>query len=178
VEPGIIGGMEIDLAGEPAASGRMADLYVAHLPAAIRLARVLTGSVDDAEDLAQEAFIRAVGRFADLRNREMFPVYLRRAVINASKMRARRRIVAGRHEPLVWSRREPATLSPEIEERDRLSRALMTLPERQRAALALRFYCDLSEAETAEILGCRRGTVKSLVSRGVEAMRTALGGTS
>ena len=154
----------------------MADLYVAHMPAAIRLAFVLTGSRDDAEDLAQEAFIRTAGRFADLRNRDAFPAYLRRAVVNASKMRYRRRAVATRHEPIVWPGELQATPTLGIEERDRLARALLTLPERQRAALALRFYCDLSEAETADILGCRRGTVKSLVSRGVEAMRTALGG--
>lgn len=84
--------MEIDLAGEPATSSRMADLYAAHMPAAIRLALVLTGSREDAEDLAQEAFIRTAGRFADLRSRDAFPAYLRRAVVNASKMR----IVAAR----------------------------------------------------------------------------------
>lgn len=154
----------------------MADLYAAHMPAAIRLALVLTGSREDAEDLAQEAFIRTAGRFADLRSRDAFPAYLRRAVVNASKMRHRRRAVAARHEPVLWPGDQPATPSLGIEERDRLARALFTLPERQRAALALRFYCDLSEAETADILGCRRGTVKSLVSRGVEAMRAALGG--
>lgn len=147
------------------------------MPGAIRLALVLTGSRHDAEDLAQEAFIRTAGRFADLRNRDAFPAYLRRAVVNGSKMRHRRRTVASRHEPALWAGTDVASPSLGIEERDRLARALYTLPERQRAALALRFYCDLSEAETASILGCRRGTVKSLVSRGVEAMRSALGGT-
>lgn len=171
--------MEVDVAaGDAVSSGGIAGLYVAHMPAAIRLALVLTGSVDEAEDLAQEAFIRAAGRFAGIRDRECFPAYLRRAVINASKMRVRRRAVAARHGPLVWLREHPTAPSLGIEERDRLARALFTLPERQRAALALRFYCDLSEAETADILGCRRGTVKSLVSRGVEAMRVALGGSS
>lgn len=157
-------------------ANRVADLYAMHMPAALRLALILTGSREDAEDLAQEAFVRAAGRFMDLRTKEAFPAYLRRAVVNASRMRDRRRRVAQRHASALRAEAGVSWPQTGIDERDALSRALFTLPERQRAALALRFYCDLSEADTAEILGCRRGTVKSLISRGIAAMRTALGG--
>jgi RNA polymerase sigma factor (sigma-70 family) len=62
-----------------------------------------------------------------------------------------------------------------VVDRDALRSALLALPERQRAAIALRFYLDLSEHQTAEILRCRTGTVRSLVSRGMQTLRTTMG---
>ena len=64
---------------------------------------------------------------------------------------------------------------PDVSEREALRQALLALPIRQRTALVLRFYEDLSEAETAEVMRCRPGTVKSLVSRGKEALRSTIG---
>ena len=63
-----------------------------------------------------------------------------------------------------------------MEDRDELWTALERLPQRQRAAIVLRYYEDLSESRIAELLQCRPGTVKSLLSRGLEAMRTEIGG--
>jgi len=68
----------------------------------------------------------------------------------------------------------PETGGPDLGTREALREALYGLSERQRAAIVLRFYEDLSEARTAEMLGCRPGTVKSLVSRGMETLRGAM----
>jgi RNA polymerase sigma-70 factor (sigma-E family) len=78
-----------------------------------------------------------------------------------------------------WRREEPTEEVPEVAvsqlapvlERDGLLHLLATLPPRRRAAVVLRFYCDLSVEETAEILGCSTGTVKSQTARGLEALR-------
>ena len=64
--------------------GPLAALYVQHAPAAFRLAYLLTGDIRLAEDLVQEAFVRLIGRFSDLRHPEAFPAYLRRTVVNLS----------------------------------------------------------------------------------------------
>jgi RNA polymerase sigma factor (sigma-70 family) len=69
-----------------------------------------------------------------------------------------------------------APVDPSVEDRERLWDALGSLPHRQRAAIVLRYYEDLSEARIAELLQCRPGTVKSLLSRGLGTMRTEIGG--
>jgi RNA polymerase sigma factor (sigma-70 family) len=126
-----------------------------------------------AEDLAQDAFVKVLGRFHDLRNRDAFWWYLRRTVVNLSKSHFRRRKVERtwlerqRPEAIMWS--------DDLGDRDRLRRAQMTLRPEQRAAIVLRYYEDLSEADTAEALGVAHGTVKSMVSRGMERLRTELG---
>lgn len=146
----------------------IADLYRAHMPAATRLAYLLTGDRTAAEDVAQDAFLRAASRLGALRDKEAFPAYLHRAVVNASRNRARRLSLERRHAPTAG---EPATELPDLATRDGLWHALQRLPHRQRAALVLRFYLDLPEAEVADRLGCRPGTVKSAVSRGLAALR-------
>ncbi len=103
--------------------------------------------------------MKVLGRFHDLRNRDAFWWYLRRTIVNLSGSHFRRR-----RTERTWLERqrpEPATAAPDIAERDRLRRALMTLRPEQRAAIVLRFYEDLSEVDTAEALGVAVGTVKS-----------------
>jgi RNA polymerase sigma-70 factor (sigma-E family) len=168
--------MQKEIAQEADASdSRLAQLYVQHAPDAIRVAYLLTGERALAEDLVQEAFVRLAGRFTDLRNPDAFPGYLRKTVVNLSRMHFRRRKVERAY--LEREREQPiaAEPPPEVEEYESMKRALLLLPERQRAALVLRFYEDLSERDTAEILGCRSGTVKSLVFRGLASLRAELG---
>jgi RNA polymerase sigma-70 factor (sigma-E family) len=162
-----------------AAGGRVAELYERHVPSAIRLAYLLTGDRQEAEDLAHEAFVRCVGRFAHLRASEAFHAYLRRAVVNLHTSGLRRRRLERE-----WLRREgPAearrtAAMPDVGAREDLWRALGLLPPRQRAALVLRYYEDLSEHDAAAALGCSAAALKSLVARGSEALRrelTALG---
>jgi RNA polymerase sigma-70 factor (sigma-E family) len=161
---------------ERVAGGRLAELYERHAGEMVRLAYLLTGDRMHAEDLVQDAFVRVAGRFLDLRDPDGFGHYLRRTVVNlANSMHRRRRVersyleregVAPAHAPVVH---DPA-------ERDALWKRLQLLNPKQRAAIVLRFYEDLSEEQTAEAMGIPRGSVKSLVSRGLEAMRAQMEG--
>jgi RNA polymerase sigma-70 factor (sigma-E family) len=153
-----------------ASPARVADLYRAHLPGATRLAYLLTGDRAAAEDVAQEAFLRVASRLGGLRDENAFPAYLHRAVVNGARNRARRLSLERRHAYADTRVEQP----PDVGTRDELWHALQRLPHRQRAALVCRFYLDLSEAETAERLRCRPGTVKSAVARGLAALRTDL----
>lgn len=157
------------------AVGRGIDaLYRAHAAEALRLGYLLTGDRGLAEDLVQDAFVKVLGRFHDLRNRDAFWWYLRRTIVNLANSHFRRRRV----ERAWLERQRPHTAAPsgyDVEERERVLAALMTLRPEQRAAVVLRYYEDLSEADTAEALGRPIGTVKSMVSRGMDRLREELG---
>lgn len=151
-------------------AGRMGELYARYGPGAARLAYLLTGDRATADDLVQEAFVRVFGRFGDLRDPGAFDGYLRRTVVNLTNSHFRR---LRTEREYVRRRRVGRPLSiPDIAARDEMWQALQKLPARQRAAIVLRFYEDLSEAATADVLRCPVGTVKSLVSRGLERLRS------
>ena len=130
----------------------------------VRLAVALTGSEAGAEDLVQDAFVRVHAHWERV---ETPTAYLRRAVVNACRSAARRaaRERAGRSLEL-------ATIH--LLEADELFDALATLPYRQRAALVLHYYEGLPYAEIASVLGCRVGTVASLVHRGLAQLRRVI----
>jgi RNA polymerase sigma-70 factor (sigma-E family) len=155
------------------AADRIAVLYAEHAPGALRFAFLLTGEQDLAEDLIQEAFVRVIGRFGDLRSADAFPAYLRRTIVNLSYGTFRRRRVERAY--LSRERRSvSASLgSPDdtVSEREELWSRVHRLPARQRAALVLRYYEDLSEKQTAAAMGCSLRTVKSLVNRGLANLR-------
>jgi RNA polymerase sigma-70 factor (sigma-E family) len=151
---------------------RIAGLYALHAPKVGRLAYLLTGDRELAEDLAQEAFVRLIGRLGAVRDDAVIAAYLRRSVVNLVRKHWRK---LGYERGYLRSGRVrigPATDTlPDLDRRDELWRALGMLPYRQRAAIVLRFYEDLSEHETARLLDCPIGTVKSAVSRGLQRMR-------
>ena len=154
----------------------MAELYETHFGAAFRLAYLLTGDASTAEDLVQDAFVKLIGRFAHLRDPDSFSSYLRRTVVNLSYSTFRRRRVERAYLAREVVRPMAATDGiPDIEQRDLLWDQLCQLAPRQRAALVLRYYDDLSESQAAEILGCSVHTVNALVARGVRAMRDQQG---
>jgi len=157
-------------------AGRLAELYLRHSDGAVRLAYLLTGDSSLAEDLVQDAFVKLAGRFADLRDPGAFEAYLRKTVVNLARMHFRRKRVERAY--LDRERREPrpSAALPDVAGYEQMKRALLFLPHRQRAALVLRYYEDLSEARIAEVLRCRPGTVKSLLSRGIAGLRPRLGG--
>ena len=161
---------------EAEAGGRLARLYERHALAATRLAFLLVGDRDLADDLVQDAFVRLAGRFADLRDPGAFESYLRKTVVNLARMHFRRRRVERAY--LERARAEPRRLAsmPDVDSFLRMKAALLDLPVRQRSAIVLRFYEDLSERQIAEVLRCRPGTVKSLLSRGVRTLRESIGG--
>lgn len=167
---GTMGRAAVDPAGTA-----MGELYTRYVPAGIRLAYLLSGDPDRAQDLAHEAFIRCVGRFAHLRAAGAFDAYLRRAIVNLH-LSGLRRLRTERE----WLRREghraanTVSVQPDVAQHTDLWAALAELPERQRAALVLRYYEDLSEQDTADLLGCTVAAVKSLVARGSKALRAQL----
>lgn len=154
---------------------RLGSLYEVHSGATIRLAYVLTGDRQVAEDLAHEAFVRVGRKLFGLRDPDHARNYLFRTVINLSKDRLRRlrneRSAAERTVPFISH-----DAMPDVSQQDQMWKALRGLPARQRAALFLRYYQDLSEAQTADALECSVSAVKSLVNRGLKELRSSLEG--
>lgn len=162
--------------GTRVAAGRLEDLYVRHAPAALRLAFFLTGDRELAQDLVQDAFVRITGRFGHLRQPDSFDRYLRRTIVNLFTSHLRR--VRLERAELARERAERPPDPPPLDavEHDELVRALRHLPERQRAAVVLRYYEDLTERETAEIMRCSTSAVNSLVSRAMVTLRDEMRG--
>lgn len=156
--------------------GRLGELYVRHAEDAVRLAYLLTGEWALAEDLVQDAFVKLAGRLAHLRDPRAFEAYLRRTIVNLANSHFRRRKVEREYVKREGRASRSEIDPPDVIERDHLWAALERLPRRQRAAIVLRFFEDLSEQRIAEVLNCRPGTVKSLVSRGLESLRTEIKG--
>jgi RNA polymerase sigma-70 factor, ECF subfamily len=157
------------------------ELVRRHQEVAFRTAFVITGSAADAEEAAQDAFVkahRALGRF---RRAAPWRPWLLRIVANEARNRRR---AAGARSGLARraAQERPssgAAPSPEGallagEERTELLAALATLPDRDRLVISCRYLLELSEAETAAVLRCRRGTVKSRLHRALQRLRTEL----
>jgi RNA polymerase sigma-70 factor (sigma-E family) len=136
---------------------------------AYRIAYRLLGNREDAAEVAQEALARALVRWNRLCDEGDPAPWVVRVAANLALDRWRRATTARRHR--VEST-EPVELLPE---RVDLHRALDGLPRRQRQVVVLRYVADLSEADVATALGCSVGTVKTHASRGLSALRAALG---
>ena len=136
--------------------------------ALLRTSYLLTGDRGAAEDLLQGVLERVARRWPSIADSP--DAYVHRALSNAAVNRWRRRRPADL--PLLDSD-HPATpdATDVVAVRDALIRGLMALPARQRAVLVLRYFDDLTEAETADALGCSVGTVKSQASRGLDRLR-------
>lgn len=150
--------------------------YVAgRRPALVRMAAGITGNAAVAEDLVQTTLVAVMPRWEAIRDGAAEDAYVHRAMVN--RHRSWCRTPAGRREELVGELPEvPAVEGPDpavaADERARLWALVLQLPSRQRAALVLRYYEGLSEAETARALGVTVGTVKSNTSRAVAALRS------
>ncbi|MEW1846235.1 SigE family RNA polymerase sigma factor [Nonomuraea angiospora] len=138
----------------------------------LRVAYLACGDEAEAEDLLQTALERTYRNWDRVRRDTVEP-YVRRVIINTAISRARRRailkIIPMRVPP------ERAARSTDVDLRHVLMDALRALPPRQRAVVVLRYWEDLSETQTAEVLGCTLGTVKSQASKAMAKLRTALG---
>jgi len=141
-------------------AGCIADLYRREYAPMVRLAHLLLGSNEAAEDVVQDSFVRL---YRNWDRAEQPGPYLRAVVVNRCHSWRRRRLLERERLP----RPAPEAVGSEACE---LLDALARLGLRQRTALVLRFYADLSEAEVASALGCRPGTVKSLVHRGLRQL--------
>jgi RNA polymerase sigma factor (sigma-70 family) len=145
-------------------SVELADLYRTEHLAMVRLAHLLTGSNAAAEDLVHDVFVSLHGVVERADNPR---AYLRTAVVNRCRSYHRRHQLEERHRRVELQVELPADV-------DETWSALAQIPERRRVALVLRFYEDLPVAEIAEVMGCRTGTVTSLIHRGLESMREVL----
>ena len=153
-----------------------------HQTIAFRTAYLLTGSAADAEDAVQEAFVKAYRALGRFRQGAPFRPWLLSIVANEARNRRRS---AGRRERLALRAAEDplsggAVPSPEAalldaEQREELLAAVNDLREDDRLVIACRYFMGLSEEETAEALGWRRGTVKSRTSRALERLRGQMG---
>jgi RNA polymerase sigma-70 factor (sigma-E family) len=142
-------------------------------PGLLRLAYVLTGNRADAEDAVQDALSRALPRWEHIRTVGDPDAYVRRMVVNAHTSWWRR--FRRRETPVAEAFSPGTTAGTSVHEHDRVWRACLALPEPQRVAVVLRYYEQLDYAEIAALTGVAEGSVRSRVSRGLAALRTALG---
>ncbi|MGZ8763578.1 MAG: SigE family RNA polymerase sigma factor [Acidimicrobiia bacterium] len=137
------------------------DCYREQFRPMVRLAFLLTGSAETAQDVVQDAFVRLHRRWSSV---EQPAAYVRRSVVNGCHSHHRRVRLERTRRP------DPGAAAVDLDA-DEITDALAALPHRQRAALVLRFYLDLPDTEAAAVLGCRVGTVGSLVHRGLAQLR-------
>jgi RNA polymerase sigma-70 factor (sigma-E family) len=140
-------------------------------PALLRVAFLLTSDRGEAEDLLQTALLKTSRHWGRLSDREAAYPYVRRVLVTTHTSWLRSRRV---HEVLLDLIPEPASAAPSALEIGRALQALGQLPPRMRAVVVLRCYEGLTEAETAVVLGCSLGSVKSQTSRGLARLRELL----
>src|SRR5262245_63168448 len=150
-------------------------LYSSHYRSLVRLASLLVRDVATAEEVVQDSFVAMHTAWRRIRDNDKALSYLRQSVVNRSRSVLRHRVVVDRNAP------KPAPDMPSAEqgaltllERTAVVTALRALPPRQREALVLRYYGDLSEAQIAGAMGISRGAVKSHTARAIAAMRAVL----
>jgi RNA polymerase sigma-70 factor (sigma-E family) len=151
------------------------ELYSVQYKALVRLAAMLVRDTSTAEEVVQEAFIAMHDGWHRLKDSEKALAYLRQAVVNRSRSVLRHRVVVEKNAP------KPAPDMPSAEhgamallERSAVIAALRDLPERQREAIVLRYYADLSEADIAAAMRISRGAVKSHTARAMASLKAAL----
>jgi RNA polymerase sigma-70 factor (sigma-E family) len=150
-------------------------LYSANYRSLVRLASLLVRDAGTAEEVVQDAFIAMHGGWRRLRDPDKALAYLRQSVVNRSRSVLRHRAVVEKHAPKGLPDAPSAESGAIVEfERSAVVKALSTLPTRQREALVLRYYADLSEADIARAMGISRGAVKSHTARGMAALRDSL----
>jgi len=151
------------------------ELYTVYYRYLVRLAAVLVRDIATAEEVVQDSFVAMHGGWDRLRDADRGLAYLRQAVVNRSRSVLRHRVVVEKNLqsalPDMPSAEHGAFV---LLERSALVAALRDLPDRQREAIVLRHYADLSEEEIAAAMGISRGAVKSHTARGMSALRAAL----
>jgi RNA polymerase sigma-70 factor (sigma-E family) len=150
-------------------------IYSEHYRSLVRLAAFLVRDTATAEEVVQDSFVAMHGAWRRLRDTDKALSYLRQSVVNRSRSVLRHRVVVDKNTP------KPPPDMPSAEhgaiiqlERSAVVSALRALPDRQREALVLRYYGDLSEAQIASTMGISRGAVKSHTARAMSALRAVL----
>jgi RNA polymerase sigma-70 factor (sigma-E family) len=170
--------------GARSASRQVTELYEAHALSLARLALVMLGDAAAAEDVVQDAFLGLYRRWDRLADPAAAQSYLRTSVLNgcrtALRHRARHGVLSAGADAQAAVLTGPSLESAEAtvtrgEEHRAVLAAIRRLPARQREALVLRYYLDLTEDQTAEAMRVSRGTVKSATSRAVAAVGRMIG---
>lgn len=151
---------DMDTTDPPVWEDPFVELYRERYEPMVRLAYLLTGNRAVAEELVQDAFVNVHRAWARAENPA---AYLRTAVVNATRSWGRRQSLE--------VRRRPAPPDPSVLVADEMWDTLQVLSARQRAAIVLRFYEDLPDAQIAELLGCRVPTVRTAIHRGLARLR-------
>lgn len=147
----------------PAIAAGFDDFYRRERPGMVRLAYLVVGSAEIGEEIVQDAFVEVHRRFAGL---DHPGAYLRTTVVNRCRTAQRRASMERNRLRIVGSRPTEQPTEP-----DPIWDALATLNERQRTALVLTYYGQLTSEEAAEAMGCRPATVRSLSHRGLQELR-------
>ena len=146
-------------------------LYVEHYRSLVRLAAFLLDDVGTSEEVVQDAYVKMLGAWKRIDDPDKAAAYLRSTVLNLARSKMRRRLVARKHDPGPPDDVASAEHTAIGHENQReVVAALRRLPARQREALVLRYYGDLSEAEIAATMGVSQGAVKSHLHRGKAAL--------
>ena len=151
---------------------RFREFVAIRWPGLLRMAYGLTGEWDAAEDLAQSTLTKMCLSWGRVSRADNQDAYVYRMLCNTYKGRFRRQRVAEVHTESLPERGHPGPAEL-VERRTTLMAAVNELPPKQRAVLLLRYFADLTEAQTAEAMGVSVGTVKSQTSRAIDRLRTS-----
>lgn len=160
---------------DDAASVEFHAFFERHYAELSRLAHLLTGEADAADDLAADALLAMWHRWDRVRAADHPVAYARGVVANLARTRIRSAVRERRRITLFWSQREEKTENPDVAGAVDVQSALRRLPFRKRACVVLRHAFDLSEKDTALALGVSVGTVKSQTSKGMAELKKLLG---
>lgn len=178
ISGGALRSLPEEATSRPAALDRDAavlGLYETHYRSLVALATLLLDATEDAEDVVQEAFVRTYFGRSRLKDPAKAAAYLRTTVVNLCRSRLRHRMVAFRHAPKPAPVPEdPGDLAVAASRAAEVTAALAALPRREREVIVLRYYADLSEAQTAATLGLSVGSVKGYCSRGMAKLAARL----
>ncbi|MEO8105799.1 MAG: sigma-70 family RNA polymerase sigma factor [Actinomycetes bacterium] len=152
-------------------------LLAAHGAALLRLAFMLTGSADSAQDLMQDTLVKLHRHWTKVARADAPLAYAKRVMVNEYTRSAKRRwntALVLVEDPVSFETPSSETFETDLVQRDRLWSLLGQLPRAERAAVVLRYYEDLSDRQAAELLGCRTSTVRANASRALARLRQQL----
>jgi RNA polymerase sigma-70 factor (ECF subfamily) len=157
----------------PRLPGGFGHFYLHEYRGVVELAYALSGNRAGAEDIAQEAFLRAYRDWQRVGRYQHPGAWVRRVAVNLATSALRRRLIEARALARVWARREPSLVELPASEADFWG-TVRSLPRRQAQVVTLHYLEDLSVAEIARVLGCAEGTVKAQLHNGRETLARRL----
>lgn len=140
-------------------------------PSLLRTAYLITGSSSAAEELVQDTLVRLYPKWGRVEAAEQPLAYVRRCLVNGHLNQRRRGSASEIVLDVLPERSDSIDSMAVVGDRDQIWRLLATVPDRARTALVLRYFHDMTDAQIAELIGAREGTVRSLISRALAGLR-------